>query len=140
MIRGEDFVYYGPEGWQSMWRNRHQLLSRLARANWVVYVEPRPYIEQIAAALRAGELHVADLSRDRGLCPALPGAHTLLQNEEHLVLHTPQAPHLQPGDELLAIPYHVCPTSALHRQAVVVDAGKVVARWDVRARDRRLTI
>ncbi len=76
MIRGEDVVYYGPEVWQSMWRNRHQLLSRLARANRVVYVEPRPYIEQITAALRAGELHVADLSRDRGLCPALPGLWT----------------------------------------------------------------
>ncbi len=76
MIRGEDFVYYGPEGWQSMWRNRHQLLSRLARANRVVYVEPRPYIEQITGGLRAGELHVADLWRDRGLASALPGLWT----------------------------------------------------------------
>ncbi len=76
MIRGEDFVYYGPEVWQSMWRNRHQLLSRLARANRVVYVEPRPYIEQITGGLRAGELHVADLWRDRGLAPALPGLWT----------------------------------------------------------------
>ncbi len=76
MISSESFVYYGPEQWQSMWRNRHQLLSRLARANRVVYVEPRPYIEQITAALRAGELHVADLSRDRGLAPVLPGLWT----------------------------------------------------------------
>ncbi len=47
MIEGETFVYYGPEQWQSMWRNRHQLLARLAARNRVVYVEPRPYVEQV---------------------------------------------------------------------------------------------
>jgi len=76
MIRGESIVYYGPEVWQSMWRNRHQLLSRLARANRVAYIEPRPYIEQITAGLRAGELHVADLWRESGLSPVLPGLWT----------------------------------------------------------------
>ena len=77
---------------------------------------------------------------NRVVFPTLPDARTLLQNEEHLVLQTSAAKSLQPGDELLAIPYHVCPTSALHRQAVVVEAGKVVDHWNVRARDRRLTI
>ena len=76
MIRGEDFVYYGPEAWQSMWRNRHHLLSRLARANRVVYVEPRPYVEQISAALRSGEWRIADLYREHGLAAALPGLWT----------------------------------------------------------------
>ena len=51
MIEGETFVYYGPEQWASMWRNRHQLLTRLARANRVVYVEPRPYVEQVLAEI-----------------------------------------------------------------------------------------
>lgn len=71
---------------------------------------------------------------------ALPDARIVLQNEEHLVLQTSAARNLQPGDELLAIPYHVCPTSAMHRQAVVVEGGQVVSHWDVRARDRQLTI
>ena len=47
MIEGLDIVYYGPEPWEGMWRNRHQLLSRLARANRVVYIEPRPYLRQV---------------------------------------------------------------------------------------------
>lgn len=47
MITGESFVYYGPEAWDSMWRNRHHLLSRLAHGNRVVYVEPRPYVEEV---------------------------------------------------------------------------------------------
>ena len=62
------------------------------------------------------------------------------QAEEHLVLETNRASEFAPGDELLAIPRHICPTSALHRQACVVSNGKVVDRWDVAARDRWLTI
>ena len=54
LISGLDFVYYGPEPWAGMWRNRHQLLSRLAAANRVLYVEPRPYFRATLAELRAG--------------------------------------------------------------------------------------
>ena len=76
----------------------------------------------------------------RVLFPDLPNARTVLQNEEHLVLRTPDAERFQPGDELLAIPRHVCPTSALHRQVSVIRGGDVRERWDVTARDRWLTL
>lgn len=72
--------------------------------------------------------------------PDLPDAEAVLQNEEHLVLKTNRAGEFEPGDELLAIPKHVCPTSALHRQAFVVSGGKLVDRWDVTARDRWITV
>ncbi len=62
MITGETFVYFGPERWQSMWRNRHQLLSRLARANRAVYVEPRPYVAEVVAGVRRRALTWADLA------------------------------------------------------------------------------
>jgi D-serine deaminase-like pyridoxal phosphate-dependent protein len=76
----------------------------------------------------------------RLLFPSLPDAREVLQNEEHLVIETALAARLSPGDELLAIPWHVCPTSALHKQAVVVSNGVWTATWEVIARDRRLTI
>ena len=72
--------------------------------------------------------------------PDLPDAKQVLQNEEHLVLEMPRAEEYQPGDELLAIAWHICPTSALHRQAFVVSEGRLVDRWDVAARDRWLTV
>lgn len=72
--------------------------------------------------------------------PDLPDAEQILQNEEHLALRTPRAGEFQPGDELLAIPRHICPTIALHKQVYVVSQGQVVDRWDVIARDRWLTI
>ncbi|MFM7074112.1 MAG: D-TA family PLP-dependent enzyme, partial [Planctomycetota bacterium] len=77
---------------------------------------------------------------NRLLFPDLPDAKAVLQNEEHLVLETSHAASFQPGDEILAIPKHICPTSALHRQVFVVSGGRVVDRWDVTARDRWLTI
>ncbi len=72
--------------------------------------------------------------------PDLPDAVQVLQDEEHLVLQTNRASEFAPGDELLAIPRHICPTSALHKEAHVVSGGKVVDRWEVAARDRWLTI
>ena len=72
--------------------------------------------------------------------PDLPDAEQVLQNEEHLVLCTPRAAEYKPGDELFAIPRHICPTVALHKQAYVISQGKLVDLWDVVARDRWLTI
>ncbi|MCX6031096.1 MAG: glycosyltransferase [Chloroflexi bacterium] len=72
MITGLDFVYYGPEPWAGMWRNRHQLLSRLARANRVVYVEPRPYFRATLAELRSGARRPGHLF-DGGLAQVADG-------------------------------------------------------------------
>jgi D-serine deaminase-like pyridoxal phosphate-dependent protein len=77
---------------------------------------------------------------NRVLFPDLPDAKAVLQNEEHLVIETSQAERFQPGDELLAIPRHICPTSALHKQVYVVSGGKLVGTWAVASRDRMLTV
>jgi D-serine deaminase-like pyridoxal phosphate-dependent protein len=76
----------------------------------------------------------------RLILPDLPDAEQVLQNEEHLVVRTERAGDFQPGDELLAIPRHICPSVALHKQVYVVSQGKLAGRWDVVARDRWLTI
>jgi D-serine deaminase-like pyridoxal phosphate-dependent protein len=70
----------------------------------------------------------------------VPDYRPVLQNEEHLVIETPAADRFRPGDEVLAIPTHVCPTVALHRQAYVIDKGRVTGTWDIVARDRVLTV
>ncbi len=72
--------------------------------------------------------------------PKLPDAAQVLQNEEHLVLETSRAEEFSPGDELLAIPTHICPSVALHKQVFVIADGRLTARWDVAARDRWLTL
>ncbi len=76
----------------------------------------------------------------RLIFPDVPDAKEVLQNEEHLVIETSRAEEFEPGDELFAIPRHICPTSALHKQVFVVSHGKLSERWDVACRDRWLTI
>jgi D-serine deaminase-like pyridoxal phosphate-dependent protein len=69
----------------------------------------------------------------------VPNAEAVLQNEEHLVIETPAANRFKPGDEIYAIPAHVCPTVALHREAYVVENGIIIDRWPIVARDRLLS-
>jgi D-threonine aldolase len=70
----------------------------------------------------------------------VPDYQPILQNEEHFVIETPAAERYRPGDEIFAIPTHVCPTVALHRQAQVIENGTVAGKWEIAARDRVLTI
>jgi D-threonine aldolase len=67
-------------------------------------------------------------------------AVAVLHNEEHLVVETPDAEKYQPGDVAYAMPSHVCPTSALHQFAYVVENGVVVDRWKIASRNRMLTV
>jgi len=70
----------------------------------------------------------------------VPEYQAVLQNEEHLVVETPAAGRYKPGDEVLAIPTHICPTCAMHRSAYVVEDGRVTGKWEIVARDRVLTV
>ena len=70
----------------------------------------------------------------------LPEVKVLGQWEEHLTVETPAADSLSVGDPVYGVPYHVCPTVALHREAYVVRDRRAVETWQVVARDRRLTI
>ena len=73
------------------------------------------------------------------LDPGLP-ATFIGHSEEHLVFETPDAASLHVGDVLYGIPWHVCPTVALHGQAVIVRNGRAVDRWHVTARERMITV
>ena len=77
---------------------------------------------------------------NRCLLLDVPDYQAILQNEEHLVIETPAAERYRPGDEIFAIPTHVCPTVALHRQAYVIEEGQLAGMWDIAARDRVLSI
>jgi D-serine deaminase-like pyridoxal phosphate-dependent protein len=70
----------------------------------------------------------------------VPEYEPVLQNEEHLVIESPAAANFRAGDEVFAMPTHICPTCALHREAYVVENGQVTDRWNIVARDRVLSI
>ena len=51
-----------------------------------------------------------------------------------------EGPDLPVGRLVYAIPWHICPTVALHSEALVAGGGRVIGRWPIAARARRLTI
>jgi len=67
--------------------------------------------------------------------------HTpIMHSEEHYVVETAEAERYRPGDVVYAVPGHVCPTVALHREALIVEHGTVTGSWLIAARDRKLHI
>lgn len=70
----------------------------------------------------------------------LPDAKAVSHSEEHLVVETERAGEIELGACLYGVPWHVCPTVALHSEAVVVRDGRAQERWDVVGRNRRLTV
>ena len=72
--------------------------------------------------------------------PDLPNAVQDSHSEEHMGLVTPDADRYKPGDVLLAIPMHICPTSALYDRVAVIDKGKVAEYWEVTSRNRKISI
>jgi D-serine deaminase-like pyridoxal phosphate-dependent protein len=69
----------------------------------------------------------------------LPGATAVGHSEEHLVVTLP-GPRPPAGTPIYGVPWHICPTVALHGEAVVVRDSVAVDRWRVIARERHLTV
>ena len=105
-------------------------------AKLLTRVISRPAPDRITLDLGHKAIAADPPAGKRVFFPDLPDAKAVLHNEEHLVLETPLASRYQPGDVLLGIPTHICPTCALHKEAYAVEGDEVVATWRVASRDR----
>ncbi len=75
----------------------------------------------------------------RALVLGYEDAEPLTHSEEHWVYRQPQGKPVPPiGEVIYLIPWHVCPTNALHAYATVAQGGKAVDRWDIAARNRNI--
>lgn len=72
LLAGEAILCVAPDPWAGLWRNRHQIMTRLAQRNTVVYIEPRRYLGETVRAFRSGSLGLADLRKPLLGAPALP--------------------------------------------------------------------
>lgn len=64
MLQGHDLIYFGPGRWHGLWRNRHQLLSRFAHHNRVLYVEPATDLRTFREQWRTGRVGPSELCRE----------------------------------------------------------------------------
>ena len=79
--------------------------------------------------------------KQRIVIPELPDAVPVMHSEEHLVMEVPDAHSIDIGTAFLAIPWHICPTVALHDKAYLVRDGTATGEtWEVTARNRLISI
>jgi glycosyltransferase involved in cell wall biosynthesis len=61
MLAGHDILCFAPGPWDDIWRNRHQIMTRLARTNRILYVEPWEQLRPLLRRLRNGEVRLNEL-------------------------------------------------------------------------------
>ena len=61
-------------------------------------------------------------------------------SEEHLILKAEKNNSYKVGDVLYGVPFHICPTVALHETVAVAEKNSITASWNIVARKRKITI
>ena len=84
--------------------------------------------KSVASEMPHPRLHCLNLRVDRFV------GHS----EEHLVVSSEEAHQKPVGAVIYAIPWHVCPTVALHQELYRVESHRASGKWPVEARQRRL--
>ncbi len=121
------------------YRDRFPDLRFASAALLLTRVVSRPRPDRLCLDL-GHKAVAADPAGERARVLGLEDAKPVNHSEEHLVLETSRAGEYAIGQELFAIPTHVCPTVALHRRAYVIQDGRVAGQWEVTARDRVLGV
>jgi D-serine deaminase-like pyridoxal phosphate-dependent protein len=70
--------------------------------------------------------------------PNHPDLKPVSQSEEHLVMETTKQQEYKVGDTVLGIPYHICPTVALHESLYAIEGDDIIGEWKVEARKRKI--
>jgi D-threonine aldolase len=125
--------------WDASYASKLPDLNFLPAAVLLTRVVSKPAAARLCLDL--GHKAVAsEMPHPRAVFFDLDEVTPVVHSEEHLVLEGPQANALPVGACLYAIPWHICPTVALHSELVIVRNARAEARWKVTARDRALTI
>ena len=106
----------------------------------VTRVISRPTTDRVTLDLGNKAVAADPLLEKRVTLLDFPDYKTVGHNEEHLIVETTAAHKYKPGDLVYALPGHICPTVALHKEALIAEGGKIVGRWAVASRDRVLTV
>ncbi|MGI4750106.1 MAG: D-TA family PLP-dependent enzyme [Janthinobacterium lividum] len=61
-------------------------------------------------------------------------------SEEHLVADAGANHAYQIGDILYGLPYHICPTVALHQFGITIENNEITGSWETLARNRKITL
>lgn len=71
--------------------------------------------------------------------PEVPDGEIVNHSEEHMVIATKESDKWKIGDCAYALPWHICPTVALHEQAAIVSNQSANEFWKIESRNRIYT-
>jgi D-serine deaminase-like pyridoxal phosphate-dependent protein/REP element-mobilizing transposase RayT len=125
--------------WDAGYQRKLPDLDFLAAALLLTRVVSKPTPNRLCLDLGHKAL-ASEMPHPRVLFLNLSDASAVAHNEEHLVIETTEAGAFRVGDCLYGIPWHICPTVALHSEAVVVEDGRATQRWRITGRERKLTV
>ncbi|HCP39307.1 MAG TPA: threonine aldolase, partial [Verrucomicrobiales bacterium] len=81
----------------------------------------------------------SEMAPPRMNCLNLKVDEWVSHSEEHLVVRSSDASLFSVGDTVYAIPWHICPTVALHQHFHVVENSLAKEKWMIESRNRMLT-
>lgn len=125
--------------WDSGYGNKLRDLDFLPAALVLTRVVSKPASNLLCLDLGHKAL-ASEMPHPRVQFLNLADYNAVTHSEEHLVIETGDADKFTVGDHLYGIPRHICPTVALHSNAVVIEGQEIAGSWKVAARERRITI
>jgi len=127
--------------WDAGYGTKFPDLGFLPAAALLTRVASKPGSDRLCLDLGHKAVAAENPIENRVRFPELSDARPARHSEEHLVVETAAASRLPVGAALYAIPWHICPTVALHEEAVAIRDGRATGeRWPIVARKRFLTV
>lgn len=129
------FVYWD-KGYEQILAEQHYLPAALI----VTRVISKPAADVICIDLGHKAIASESALPQRVSFLNAPNLKPAGHSEEHMVLSVEDGKNFKVGDVLYGVPYHVCPTVALHDQSAIVEGHVVVKYWETLSRNRRITV
>jgi D-serine deaminase-like pyridoxal phosphate-dependent protein len=129
------FVYWD-KGYEKILAEQRYLPAALLVTRVISKPEPNIICIDLGHKSIASENSLVDRISFLNAANLTPIGHS----EEHMVLRVEDENDFKVGDVLYGVPYHVCPTVALHDQTAIVENNAVVKYWETLSRNRRITV
>ncbi len=127
---------YWDKGYEQILKEQHYLFAALV----VTRVISKPTDDTICIDLGHKSIASENPLANRVFFLNATNLEPTGHSEEHMTFTIAGENTFSVGDVLYGVPYHVCPTIALHDEACVVQNHKVVERWKNVSRNRKISI
>jgi D-threonine aldolase len=129
------YVYWD-KGYEQALREQNYLFAALV----ITRIISKPAENIICVDLGHKSIASENILSNRVFFLNAPDLEPIGHSEEHMVLKTKNDTEYNVGDVLYGVPYHICPTVALHDRVAAVENNKAISYWTTLARNRTITV